>query len=341
MTNPNWMIVLLTVTGCVEVELGEEDAADADFVEGKADGFAHSGAELAGAVRIANVATASELRAAGLTKRAATNIVGARPIAGVAALDAVPYIGPASLARLVDAAVARGFTSGDMVEITAGTFTMGHPDGHRFEPLHEVTLSTYWIDRFEVSQGEWNECVAAGVCSRKRLDHLFGAGYETLQDHPVDGVSHYEAELFCRWRGKRLPSEAMWERAARGDDDLRIRPWGDDPVTCDRANVAACTPKWTQARPWVSGSHPLGASPFGVHDLIGNVSEWVSDRYNEFEPTCSEPCVNPEGIPASEQRDNYFGHRGASLWSIPGTGGFELHARLSSNTGLGVRCALQ
>jgi formylglycine-generating enzyme required for sulfatase activity len=135
----------------------------------------------------------------------------------------------------------------------------------------------------------------------------------------------------------------MWERAARGDDDLRIRPWGDDPVTCDRANVAECFPRWTTPRPWASGSHPLGASPFGVHDMIGNMFEWVSDYYNEFEPTCAEPCVDPEGIPAAEADRNEHGIRGASIYSIPGTGFFEVHARgtITWSQALGVRCALQ
>lgn len=324
----------------------DEDAADAafpDLSDPKADGLAWSGPELAGAVRAANALSRDALRAeVGLTTRATNALMAARPVRGIAALDAVRYIGPVALTRLVEFARSAGWTDGDMPLVAAGPFMMGHPSGHRFEPLHEVMMSTYWIDRFETTNAEWAACVAAGACPRVELTPYFGPGYEAMADHPITGMDWRAAAAYCTWRGKRLPSEAQWEKAARGPDDLRVYPWGTAPLSCDRANVGACRVPGINY-PSAVGLRPLGASPYGVEDLIGNVSEWVSDHYNEFEPTCATPCIDPEGIPESEASPTYHGVRGASHSTIPGQGGFEVHHRLSNfwSPDLGLRCSLQ
>lgn len=337
--------VLLLTAACATT--AEDDATDgideAALGSGKADLEAWSGGELAGAVRAANTLTLAELDAeAALATRAAKAIVARRPLRGIAALDAVPYVGPVALARLVAYADARGWTTTDMVAVPAGPFTMGHPGGFRFEPLHEVMLSAYWIDRLEVTNADWAACVAAGGCRPIQLDPYLGAGYTALGDHPITGMAWSAADAYCAWAGKRLPSEAQWEKAARGPDDLRVQPWGDAPRTCERAHVLGCQPSGNP-RPAAVGTHPAGASPYGVEDLIGNVREFVSDSYNEFEPTCAAPCVDPEGIPASAADHGYHAVRGGSYGTQAGVGGLLLHERGGHywSPDLGFRCALQ
>ena len=337
--------VLLLTAACATT--GEDDATDgideAALGTGKADLAAWSGGALAGAVRAANTLTLAELDDdAALAARAAKAIVARRPLRGIAALDAVPYVGPVALTRLVAYADAQGWTTSDMAPVPAGPFTMGHPGGFRFEPLHEVMLSAYWIDRFEVTNADWAACIAAGACRPLNGDHYHGAGYTALGDRPVTAMQWYEADAYCAWAGKRLPSEAQWEKAARGPADLRVQPWGDAPRTCERAQVVGCQGAGTP-RPAAIGTHPAGSSPYGVEDLIGNVREFVSDSYNEFEPTCATPCVDPEGIPASAADHGYHGVRGGSFGTIAGVGGLLLHERGGHwwSSDIGFRCALQ
>lgn len=338
-------LIPLAIGGCASIDADEqEDAIDAQLPvdDDKADTATWSGAQLAGAVRAANSLTLAELdNDVGLTTRAAKAIVAARPLRGIAALDAVAYIGPVAIGRLATYADERGWATVTMQKVPRGTFMMGHPNGFRFEPLHEVKLSTYWIDRTEVTNAQWAECVADGGCAPQPAAMPTDPGYAALPDHPVRGAMWLYAYEFCRWAGKRLPSEAQWEKAARGTTDVRVHPWGDDAVTCDRALVNSCTNP--TRRPLAVGSRPLGASVFGVEDMNGNVSEWVSDFYNEFEPVCAEPCVDPEGIPQSAADNGYHGVRGASFESRPGIAGLQIHERWGHywRTDIGFRCALQ
>lgn len=137
------------------------------------------------------------------------------------------------------------------------------------EPEHVVRVARFSIDRDEVTQGAYAECVAAGACTAP------AAGFEpgARPRRPVGHVTWAQARAFCAWRGARLPREAEWELAARGTDG-RIFPWGDEAPTCERAWTSACGPE-----PADVGGRPLGASPYGVRDLAGNVDEWVEDRY--------------------------------------------------------------
>jgi formylglycine-generating enzyme required for sulfatase activity len=316
-----------------------EDAIDASIDDGGKGDAARSGAAYAGAVRAANALSLRELDdVVGLSARTAKAIVAARPLAGITALDAVRYVGPVAIGRLAGYAQDAGWTAVAMIEIPEGPFMMGHPDNFRFEPLHEVRLSRYWIDRTETTNEQWAECIAEGAC---RAANNGNTAYSALGDHPVTAVQWYEAHAYCAWRGKRLPSEAQWEKAARGTTDLRVHPWGDDAISCDRAFVDAC--RGSAVQPIAVGSRPLGASVYGVEDMNGNVSEFVSDPYNEFAPVCAEPCLDPEGIAESEADNGYHGVRGASLFSRVGIAGLQIHERWGHwwRTDLGFRCALR
>jgi formylglycine-generating enzyme required for sulfatase activity len=192
-----------------------------------------------------------------------------------------------------------------MVLISAGTFMMGcDPANHvvycegNQGPLHAVTLDAFLIDRDEVSNSAYQVCVKVGVCPAPKTedsplapDYFEGAGYANF---PVVNVSWQAAQTYCTWLGKRLPSEAEWEKAARGVKDTRPYPWGRKAPSCWRGNFisprGAC-----YFGPLEIGSHGLqGASPYGVLDLSGNVSEWVADWYEQTYYTRS-PSTNPQG----------------------------------------------
>jgi serine/threonine-protein kinase len=192
----------------------------------------------------------------------------------------------------------------EMVYIPAATFMMGSDDGEEDEqPVHEVYLDAYWIDRTEVTNAmfatfltEMGNQYQGGTTwmdtdseeSRIRLvdnQWLVSNGYE---DHPVTQVDWYGAQAYCTWVGRRLPTEAEWEYAARGNDQ-RAYPWGGSIPSCIFTNFSDCEDDSTAV-----GLHPKGASPFGVQDMSGNAREWVADWYQEnyYEES---PNRNPPG----------------------------------------------
>ncbi|MFO7566188.1 MAG: SUMF1/EgtB/PvdO family nonheme iron enzyme [Enhygromyxa sp.] len=164
---------------------------------------------------------------------------------------------------------------GQMIEIPAGEFVMGCDDldskicGKAERRRVIVDLPAFSIDRTEVTQAAYQRCIEAGVCSPP------AGGFSPSEacTHPVVNVSWKQAGQYCAWLDKRLPSEAEWEKAARGTDG-RVFPWGNEPPTCEHANFEGCGLRSAQP----VGSHPAGASPYGVLDMAGNVREWVFDR---------------------------------------------------------------
>lgn len=161
--------------------------------------------------------------------------------------------------------------------------------------MRPVFVSRFAIGRLEVTTSQYRACVAAGVCS---LDPLVTGDERFVRDEwPLVNVTWWEAQEYCRWRGGRLPTEAEWERAARGDD-TRAFPWGDAERLADfnhgrqTAAMARSTALWNEllgdpdgsdgavllAKP---GSYPWGRGPYGTLDQAGNVAEWVYDAFHQ------------------------------------------------------------
>ncbi len=198
-----------------------------------------------------------------------------------------------------------------MAYIPAGAFTMGATDlqagAFSLErPPHPVTLDAYWIAQTEVTNAQYARCVKAGRCQPPLTSESFTRksyyGNLDYDNYPVVFVSWDDAHAYCSWVGGRLPSEAEWEKAARGDDS-RTYPWGEK-LDCAHANyweyerqdrrTGSHTLKHLgcQKDTVAVGSYPSGASPFGILDMVGNVAEWVADWYGKYS---SSAQVNPAG----------------------------------------------
>jgi len=184
-----------------------------------------------------------------------------------------------------------------IVVVPAGAFLMGSDDARDDEkPLRRVYLDTFYIDKYEVTHAEYVEFLNAigghvGRCeghdcvdtqdenSDSHIIYDYRVGWYMVErgyeDHPVIKVSWYGAKAYCEHHGKRLPTEAEWEKAARGTDG-RVYPWGDE-FEASRANVGDRVGDTTPV-----GSYPAGASPYGAHDMAGNVWEWVEDWYQAY-----------------------------------------------------------
>jgi formylglycine-generating enzyme required for sulfatase activity len=190
-----------------------------------------------------------------------------------------------------------------MVYVPAGEFLMGSADSDsqaysNEKPQHTVYLDAFWIDKTEVTNAQYKKCVQAGAC--KALEYARSSDYNG-DTQPVVEVDWFNAQAYCQWAGRQLPTEAQWEKAARGTDG-RIYPWGNQAATCEYAvmNVGSgngCGKGTT----WPVGSKPKGASPYGALDMAGNVWEWVADWYSESYYAGS-PSKNPPGPASGEYR---------------------------------------
>ena len=204
-----------------------------------------------------------------------------------------------------------------MVLIPSGPFIMGCDDGREDEkPERTVYLDAYVMDQFEITNIQYQRFVVeTGIIPPRYWN---GQDYPKGQDiFPVVGVRWKDAEAYCAWAGKRLPTEAEWEKACRGVSGS-IYPWGNLPKA-DLGNVGTLpegpSPEmWEEAWSFLLdsyhpgkhpalkpvGSYPAGVSPYGIHDLVGNASEWTADRYNwdgywqvsPINPLVSEPTWN-------------------------------------------------
>jgi len=187
-----------------------------------------------------------------------------------------------------------------MLLIPAGEFTMGSNNGDSDEePIHRVYLSDYYIDKYEVTNATYKRCVDAGECiPPKQSDSNTRSAYygnSEFDDYPAIYVDWNMANTYCSWHDTRLPSEAEWEKAARGANG-RTYPWGEN-IDCDKANYqSSCVGDTTKV-----GSYLDGVSRYGIYDMAGNVWEWVNDWYGE-KYYQSSPFSNPLGADSGQYR---------------------------------------
>ena len=270
----------------------------------------------------------------------------------------------------------KGFDYEEMVFVPAGKFLMGcNTDIDKKclsneKPIQKVYLDSFFIDKYETTVEQYSKCVKAKYCSTFDVDKTYkldlkpdgGFGKETCnwgvkgyEKHPMNCVNWRQASLYCTWKGKRLPTEAEWEKAARGSDG-RMYPWGNLDVLKmyqrgrKAANVSDMKAHETYSH-WLYvigyndgfvktapiGTYIDGVSPYGVHDMLGNVFEWTSSWYDE-KYFSKMPLKNPQGLSSGKYKVSKGGSWGSKpslnttsyrLWNEPEY----------RNHGLGFRCA--
>ncbi len=220
----------------------------------------------------------------------------------------------------------------NMVLVPAGPFPRGCVKGDEQcygneKPGASVELAGFYLDRTEVTVADYRRCVEAGACGMTALDrttvanngvkppHGGSNGSEWLDDrveptcnwlrynhddHPMNCVSWDQAAAYCRSVGKRLPSEAEWEKAARGDEP-RIYPWGSEPPSCARVVMNDGSYGCGELGTMTVGARSEGKSPYGAVDLVGNVWEWTADWYGDGY-YATAPRSNPRGPEIGETR---------------------------------------
>jgi formylglycine-generating enzyme required for sulfatase activity len=212
--------------------------------------------------------------------------------AGGAAAPAVDAAGSNDAAGVDDAgSLSPSQAPADMALVPGGPFTMGSDTGGQEDerPAHTVTLAPFYLDKVEVTHEAYGECVAQRVCRPPDAKVISRFGGVFVQPRkPVTGISWSDAKAYCAFRGKRLPREAEFERAVRGDDGRRY-PWGAEAPTKELTVFHTSTTEEV-------GTHPKGRGPFGHDDLAGNVWEWMED---EYDPIAYRRSTAPQGQPGT------------------------------------------
>jgi eukaryotic-like serine/threonine-protein kinase len=231
----------------------------------------------------------------------------ARPATATA--TATPSQHPTETPRVTpapQAAETRAFAPDNamMVYVPAGEFRMGSDDADKDarpneQPPHTVYQDAFWIDKLQVTNALYGKCVEAGKChppsnaSSNTRASYYGDGH--FDNYPVIYVSWDDAVAYCTWAGKRLPTEAEWEKAARGTDG-RIYPWGntfgENLLNSSESGNGDTT---------AVGTYPNGASPYGALDMVGNVWQWAADWYDD-KYYANSPPSNPTGSSSGQSR---------------------------------------
>lgn len=243
-----------------------------------------------------------------------------------------------------------------MVLIPGGSFMMGGDVYAAEKPAHQVTISSFYMDQYEVSNALYKACVDANGCTAPAYDGSFTYrdyyGNPNFDRFPVISVSWDQAKTYCIWRGPstslehstRLPTEAEWEYAARGPSsgsgDGRTYPWGEG-LDASRANYQSDGDTWY---PTAIDSYPAGKSPFGLYNMAGNVWEWVNDWYDSDYYQRS-PLSDPQG-PSTGQYRVVRGGGWGSFGLIVGRDAYDLRSATRSflppnswENVVGFRCA--
>jgi formylglycine-generating enzyme required for sulfatase activity/serine/threonine protein kinase len=222
--------------------------------------------------------------------------------------------------------------------VPAGEFTMGNDEGDaESRPASLIFVDTFYIDKFEVTNEMYDMCVSDGGCRMPRLPgsatHRSYYNSPNFANYPVLYVDWLMAKTYCEWRGARLPTEAEWEKAARGTDDQRAYPWGDK-FDCKFANHSGCVGDTAPVN-----QYDEGLSPYGVYGMSGNVWEWTSSLYSFYPYSPTDGREDPAAT-------GYRMARGGS-WTIFGStgGSIRIDTRLKLDAVyygayVGVRCAL-
>lgn len=280
-------------------------------------------------------------------------------------------------AAAVTTADARTACPAGMVMAPGGKFFMGSDDASfkLWQPAHKVTLDTFCIDITEVTAAAFKACVDAGKCDRPAAAPDYPKGESTSEaeheknraaysefcnygkpgreQHPVNCIRWEQSQTYCKAQGKRLPTEAEWEYAARGSDG-RTFPWGEAPGGSDFMNAAGAElVRWEKSKglklsntmysadDGFAGTAPVGSFPkgrtkFGADDVIGNVWEWTDDWFETYK---AEETMNPKGAPAGDRKAIRGGgfNGGVQMWLNPA---FRYHQlATASSHGIGFRCA--
>jgi formylglycine-generating enzyme required for sulfatase activity len=267
-------------------------------------------------------------------------------VASVLSLAAEP-IPPSKEGQAASFETIKGKDGAPMILIPAGPFTMGSNDGLPNErPEHSVTLDAYYIDQYEVTAGRYQQFVES---AKRDLPPTWDdEAAQTMSNLPAVGMSWADAAAYCKWAGRRLPTEAEWEKAARGTDGRRY-PWGHMQPFVDIANYnrgvwvsdAITLVPVNSGLEGMSVRHGLkqgGKSPYGLFHMAGNAAEWVADWYDR-EYYQKSPEKNPTGPSQGEKRVL----RGGSWADLPAalrvTARFSAEPDFEDRT-MGFRCAM-
>jgi formylglycine-generating enzyme required for sulfatase activity len=206
----------------------------------------------------------------------------------------IPTLVPVALSGPQSGTKMKWIDGSTLIYVPSAEFIMGN--GGFDAPVHNVALDAYWIYQTKVTNRMFAQCVAVGACTPPTQE-LGGPVYSNPEyaNHPVVGVSWDQSQAYCTWSQGQLPTEAQWEKAARGTTG-NAYPWGSDKPACDLLNLGHCTGATSEVN-----AFSTGVSPYGLYDMAGNIFEWVSDWYGEAYYK-DAPTTNPIGPDSGQYR---------------------------------------